>query len=363
MWPRLGSRPRGPQYTAPLRKRRLSEAGPRALGWGTGAAGRCERRPGSRRIGSSVWGQRLLARRAVATRHAGEARPAPDGPRAIPSPYHVAMSSSGVPPDPPAGQRSAPAPPAERAVLPGARGSWRSTSTVSDAPTDAGAAPRQPTITTSSPSPTPTSSSSPASPSCSSSHGARLARRRSGSAAPPIPLVLLGRAHHLLQPAALSAPFADVVVLGRRGRGSLQDNSSQRLEERPEAARGRSPRPGRPAPPGPRRRPRLLTSPASTASSLPKDRPGPRRHSSRPTPSPPHAPTPSCHDMVLIEPERGCHRGCTFCVMRRSTNGGMRLVAPEPRCDRPRPRRRHPRWAWSAPRSPITRASRPSCAG
>ena len=32
--------------------------------------------------------------------------------------------------------------------------------------------------------------------------------------------------------------------------------------------------------------------------------------------------------MFLIEPERGCHRGCTYCVMRRSTNGGMRLVAP-----------------------------------
>ena len=33
--------------------------------------------------------------------------------------------------------------------------------------------------------------------------------------------------------------------------------------------------------------------------------------------------------MFLIEPERGCSRGCTYCVMRRSTNGGMRLVAPE----------------------------------
>jgi radical SAM superfamily enzyme YgiQ (UPF0313 family) len=34
-------------------------------------------------------------------------------------------------------------------------------------------------------------------------------------------------------------------------------------------------------------------------------------------------------NMFLIEPERGCHRGCTYCVMRRSTNGGMRTVAPE----------------------------------
>ena len=34
-------------------------------------------------------------------------------------------------------------------------------------------------------------------------------------------------------------------------------------------------------------------------------------------------------DMFLIEPERGCHRGCTYCVMRRSTNGGMRTVSKE----------------------------------
>ncbi|MDX2021551.1 MAG: radical SAM protein [Deltaproteobacteria bacterium] len=33
-------------------------------------------------------------------------------------------------------------------------------------------------------------------------------------------------------------------------------------------------------------------------------------------------------NMLLIEPERGCHRECTYCVMRRSTNGGMRLVPP-----------------------------------
>jgi radical SAM superfamily enzyme YgiQ (UPF0313 family) len=34
-------------------------------------------------------------------------------------------------------------------------------------------------------------------------------------------------------------------------------------------------------------------------------------------------------DMFLVEPERGCSRGCTYCVMRRSTNGGMRLVPPD----------------------------------
>jgi len=34
-------------------------------------------------------------------------------------------------------------------------------------------------------------------------------------------------------------------------------------------------------------------------------------------------------NMFLIETERGCSRGCTYCVMRRSTNGGMRLVSME----------------------------------
>lgn len=34
-------------------------------------------------------------------------------------------------------------------------------------------------------------------------------------------------------------------------------------------------------------------------------------------------------DMFLIETERGCSRSCTYCVMRRSTNGGMRLASRE----------------------------------
>ena len=34
-------------------------------------------------------------------------------------------------------------------------------------------------------------------------------------------------------------------------------------------------------------------------------------------------------NMFLIETERGCSRRCTYCVMRRSTNGGMRLASME----------------------------------
>lgn len=40
-------------------------------------------------------------------------------------------------------------------------------------------------------------------------------------------------------------------------------------------------------------------------------------------------PNTELRDMFLLEPERGCHRGCEYCVMRRSTNGGMRLVSLE----------------------------------
>lgn len=39
----------------------------------------------------------------------------------------------------------------------------------------------------------------------------------------------------------------------------------------------------------------------------------------------PHA---ELSNMFLTEAARGCSRGCTYCVMRRSTNGGMRIVAP-----------------------------------
>lgn len=39
-------------------------------------------------------------------------------------------------------------------------------------------------------------------------------------------------------------------------------------------------------------------------------------------------------NMFLIEVERGCSRGCSYCVMRRSTNGGMRLVPKEVVLDR-----------------------------
>jgi radical SAM superfamily enzyme YgiQ (UPF0313 family) len=40
-------------------------------------------------------------------------------------------------------------------------------------------------------------------------------------------------------------------------------------------------------------------------------------------------PNTELRNMFLLEAERGCSRGCAYCVMRRSTNGGMRIVPLE----------------------------------
>ena len=51
--------------------------------------------------------------------------------------------------------------------------------------------------------------------------------------------------------------------------------------------------------------------------------------------------TPSCATCSSSSPSAAAHRGCTYCVMRRSTNGGMRLVEPGARQES-HPRRRAP---------------------
>jgi radical SAM superfamily enzyme YgiQ (UPF0313 family) len=45
--------------------------------------------------------------------------------------------------------------------------------------------------------------------------------------------------------------------------------------------------------------------------------------------SPIRTPDTELSGMFLIEAERGCSRGCKYCVMRRTTNGGMRIVPKE----------------------------------
>lgn len=45
--------------------------------------------------------------------------------------------------------------------------------------------------------------------------------------------------------------------------------------------------------------------------------------------APIRTPNTELSNMFLIETSRGCSRGCKYCVMRRSTNGGMRIVPQE----------------------------------
>jgi len=136
------------------------------------------------------------------------------------------------------------------------------------------------------------------------------------------PLVILGGPLTFSNPLP-AAPFADLVVLGE-----AEDTITwilEKLEEDPGAARG-----DRVA------RARFLEECAEQAGLLvPKlhgemlPAVGKAASSSLPAVSEIFTPNTELANMTLIEPERGCHRGCTFCVMRRSTNDGMRLVSPE----------------------------------
>jgi radical SAM superfamily enzyme YgiQ (UPF0313 family) len=52
-------------------------------------------------------------------------------------------------------------------------------------------------------------------------------------------------------------------------------------------------------------------------------------HEQLPAWAPIRTPNTELANMFLLEAERGCSRGCQYCVMRRSTNGGMRIVPLE----------------------------------
>ena len=52
-------------------------------------------------------------------------------------------------------------------------------------------------------------------------------------------------------------------------------------------------------------------------------------HDKLPAWAPIRTPHTELSNMFLLEAERGCSRGCQYCVMRRSTNGGMRIVEAE----------------------------------
>lgn len=146
---------------------------------------------------------------------------------------------------------------------------------------------------------------------------APLARERSSSD----PLVVLGGPITFSNPLP-SGAFADLVILGE-AEEPLERLLSY-LEGAPEAARGDA---------GARRRlleeaagwngfwvPSLHTGVLPTVAKAPDEL--------LPARSELWTPNAELADMMLVEPERGCSRGCTFCVMRRSTNDGMRIVDP-----------------------------------
>ena len=145
-----------------------------------------------------------------------------------------------------------------------------------------------------------------------------LARDRGGRD----PLVVLGGPITFSNPLP-AGPFADVVLLGEAE--ATLERLLDLLEERPEAARGD----------GRARRAvleQLASEPGFYVPALHGERlPAIAQAPDDRLPAVSHLFTPNTElaSMQLIEPERGCHRGCTFCVMRRSTNGGMRLVAPD----------------------------------
>jgi radical SAM superfamily enzyme YgiQ (UPF0313 family) len=135
------------------------------------------------------------------------------------------------------------------------------------------------------------------------------------------PLVVLGGPITFSNPLP-SAPFADLLLLGEAEQTFTE--LLDLLERRPEAARGSETArralleelAGRPG----------FYVPALEGEQLPAIAAAP--DALLPAHSEIWSPNTELADMVLVEPERGCHRGCTFCVMRRSTNGGMRLVPP-----------------------------------
>lgn len=133
------------------------------------------------------------------------------------------------------------------------------------------------------------------------------------------PLIILGGPITNSNPMP-SSVFADMVLLGE-AEGLLAE-LLDRLESEPDAARG-----------DPQKRTRLLEDfarrPGFFIPSLHGDRLPPIARADD-TALPAYASLQTLNTelsgMWLVEPERGCHRGCTFCVMRRTTNGGMRTV-------------------------------------
>jgi radical SAM superfamily enzyme YgiQ (UPF0313 family) len=132
---------------------------------------------------------------------------------------------------------------------------------------------------------------------------------------PDAPIVIAGGPLTFSNPAPL-APFVDAVALGEGEELAL---------EIAELARA-----------GDYRRDRLVTALAGRPGFFVPARDGERvppiaqaPNDRLPARSQILTPHTELSSMFLTEAARGCSRGCTYCVMRRSTNGGMRIVEPQ----------------------------------
>lgn len=131
---------------------------------------------------------------------------------------------------------------------------------------------------------------------------------------PEHPLVIAGGPLTFSNPLPLG-PFVDVVLLGEAE--SLVPTLLEAISAEPDRARLLS---------------ALAILPGVWVPSIHGERLGPIASADDallPARSQVLTPNTELRSMFLIEPERGCSRGCTYCVMRRSTNGGMRLVQPD----------------------------------
>jgi len=128
-----------------------------------------------------------------------------------------------------------------------------------------------------------------------------------------VPLIVVGGPLTFSNPVP-AAPYADVMLMGETEETLPELIEALRAEpDRAALLAGLATRPG-------------FYVPTIHGTRLPAV--GKAKDENLPAYSQIRTPNTELRDMFLIEPERGCHRGCTYCVMRRSTNGGMRLVAP-----------------------------------
>jgi radical SAM superfamily enzyme YgiQ (UPF0313 family) len=141
-----------------------------------------------------------------------------------------------------------------------------------------------------------------------------LAEERAAQPGSRVPLVVIGGPLTFSNPVP-AAPYADVMLLGECEETLPELIAALRDEpDRAALLAGLAARPG-------------FYVPSIHGARLPAV--AAANNDNLPAYSRIRTPNTELRDMFLIEPERGCHRGCTYCVMRRSTNGGMRLVAPD----------------------------------